>query len=133
MLWRGRREDGVDAALCAWLLHRVVDPGAEISLAVAAEESGAPGRSFPAPEPGDGCGFDALMREFNLSEPALFRLALIARGAATSERWLTPESAGVAAVGEGIGLAFVERERWLVAALAFGDALYAYCAMRERG
>ena len=77
------------------------------------------------------CSFDAILKEYHLTDPALRQLALIVRGADTADKNLTPESPGLEAVAEGFRrMAQAEgyddhetnrRERIVY------DALYLYC------
>ena len=76
---------------------------------------------------GDECSFDAIMRKYNLTDPALQRLALIVRGADTDAKDLTPQSRGLDAIGEGFRLAFEDDHALLERELPVYDALYAYC------
>jgi hypothetical protein len=73
------------------------------------------------------CSFDAIIRKYGLTDPALGRLALIVRGADTGAKDLTPESRGLEAIAEGFRLAYANDHELLREEMPVYDALYAYC------
>jgi hypothetical protein len=126
----------VDRIACPWLIRRFVDPDAEFlyvppdEVAAVAERERAIPFDVPGAElghHGDECSFDAIIRAYGLTDPALRRLALIVRGADTDARDLTPESRGLVAIAEGFRLTFADDHAQLAAELPVYDALYAYC------
>ena len=91
MRWVTRARPKTDRIACPWLIHRFIDPEAEIRyvpadqvLAVAEIEAG---RSFDAPNAefthrDNQCTFEVLIDHFQLSgDPALARLAHIVHAA----------------------------------------------------
>ena len=136
MKWVTRSRPRVDRIACPWLIRRFVDPQAEFLyvpgdqvLAVAEKEGGIP---FDVPNVelghhGAECSFDTILRKYNLTDPALQRLALIVRGADTAAKDLTPESRGLEAVAEGFRLIFDDDHQQLAAESLVYDALYAFC------
>src|SRR5687768_3017189 len=104
MKWVTRERPRVDRIACPWLIKRFVDEQAEILyvpgdqvMAVAEREGAIP---FDVPGVGLGhhgeeCSFDAIIRTYRLTDPALAQLALIVRGADTDAKDLTPESRGL--------------------------------------
>jgi hypothetical protein len=101
-------------------------------LAVAEQEGATP---FDVPNVelghhGSECSFDAIVRRYDLKDPALARLALIVRGADTEAKDLTPESCGLEAIAEGFRLSYQDDQEQLTAELPVYDALYAYCRQR---
>ena len=82
---------------------------------------------------GEECSFDAIMRAYNLNDPALRRLAQIVRGADTDAKDLTPESRGLEAIAEGFRLVYADDQRQLAAELPVYEALYAYCQGQVQG
>ena len=72
------------------------------------------------------CSFDAILKKYNLAEPALQRLALIVRGADTPAKDLTPESRGLEAVADGFRRLFDHDQRLAAESVVY-DAFYAYC------
>jgi hypothetical protein len=126
----------VDRIACPWLIKRFVDPDAEFLyaapdqvMAVAALEGATP---YDVPDVelghhGDECSFDAIIRKYDLTDPALQRLAPVVRGADTNARDLTPESAGLYAIAGGFRLVYQDDHEQLEKELPVYDALYAWC------
>jgi hypothetical protein len=136
MKWVTRARPKVDRVACPWLIRRFVDPQAEFLYvpadqvaAVAAREGATP---FDVPNAelghhGPECSFDAIVKKYHLTDPALLRLALIVRGADTAAKDLTPESRGLEAVAEGFRLVYHDDHELLEREMPVYDALYAYC------
>jgi len=80
---------------------------------------------------GDECSFDAILNKYELTDPALRRLALIVRGADTPAKDLTPQSQGLGAIAEGSRLLYDDDHAQLAAESVFYDALYRYCQGQE--
>src|SRR5215204_5269523 len=136
MKWVTRERPKIDRVACPWLIKRFVDPEAQFLyvqpeqvLTVAQQENAIP-YDVPNVELGHHgaeCSFDAIIRKYNLSDPALQRLALIVRGADTDAKDLTPESRGLDAIAEGFRLIYGEDHELLERERPVYDALYAYC------
>lgn len=136
MKWVTRARPKVDRIACPWLIKRFVDPQAEFLyvpadqvLAVAKRETATP---FDVPEVelshhGTECSFDAILKKYHLTDPALRRLARIVRGADTPATDLTPESRGLEAIADGFRRLFDDDHQQLAAESVVYDALYAYC------
>src|SRR5262252_11102546 len=103
MKWVTRERPKIDRIACPWLITRFVDkepeflfvPSKEV-LRVAQEIPAIP-YDIPGVElshVGECCSFDAFLRKYSLTDPALARLALIVRGADTSQLDLAPEAPG---------------------------------------
>ena len=75
------------------------------------------------------CSFDAFLRTYGLhgTDPALDRLALIVRGADTSDKDLTPESRGLDAIAGGFQQMAISDHEKLDREFPVYDALYVYC------
>lgn len=130
----------VDRIACPWLIKRFIDPGAQFLfveahrvLEVAEREGAIP---FDVPDVdlghhGEQCSFDAIVKKHNITDPALLRLAEIVRGADTSARDLTPESAGLYALATGFHALspsrFPDDHALLQVQFPVYDALYEYC------
>ena len=143
MKWVTRERPKVDRVACPWLIKRFVDPEAEFLYVAAdrvqavAEREGATPFDVPGAElghHGDECSFDAIVRHYDLAQndPALTRLALIVRGADTSQRDLTPESRGLLAIAQGFSEIYQDDQAQLAAELPVYEALYAWC-QRQAG
>jgi hypothetical protein len=140
MKWVTRERPKIDRVACPWLIRRFVDPRAEFlyvppeQVLAVAEAEGAIPYDVPNVELGHHgaeCSFDAIIRKYNLTDPALQRLAVIVRGADTDAKDLTPQSRGLDAIGEGFRLAFVDDHELLERELPVYDALYAYCQQQS--
>jgi hypothetical protein len=142
MKWVTRERPKIDRVACPWLIKRFVDPQAEFLyvppeqvLAVAEREEAVP-YDVPNVELGHHgaeCIFDAILRKYELRDPALQRLALIVRGADTDAKDLTPQSRGLDTIGEGFRLAYGDDHELLERELPVYDALYAYCQQLAAG
>ncbi|MCI4365280.1 MAG: chromate resistance protein [Thermoplasmata archaeon] len=142
MKWVTREKARVDRIACPWMIRRFVDPQAEFlyvpaeKVSEVATQQGA--TSYDAPgavlnhyeEDGkEFVTFDAIIRKYRLTDPALLELAKIVRvadGGSGSE----PEAAGLEAAATGFRLlatSDLENQR-----LQFPlyDALYEYCAWK---
>jgi hypothetical protein len=136
MKWVTRANPRVDRVACPWLIKKFVDPEAEFLYApmdqvmAVAEREGATPYDVPNAELGHHgaeCSFDAIIKKYKLSDPALHKLALIVRGADTAAKELTPESRGLEAIAAGFQLCYEDDHQQLAAELPVYEALYAYC------
>jgi hypothetical protein len=142
MKWVTRARPMVDRIACPWLIKRFVDPEAEFlyvpadQVLAVAEREGATPYDIPGVNlghHGPECSFDAIIKSFNLSDPALDQLALIVRGADTDARDLTPESAGLYAIAGGFRMVYGDDHEQLEREWPVYDALYAFCQSRMAG
>lgn len=136
MRWITRERPKVDRIACPWLVQRVIDPGAEFLyvprddvMRIAAELDATP---YDVPDVelghhGEFCSFDAFLDRFQLTDPALRRLACIVRGADTGRLDLAPEAAGLYALSMGLSRTFANDHEQLRYGLVLYDALYAWC------
>jgi hypothetical protein len=138
MKWIRRERAKVDRVACPWLISRFIDSRPELLYVPAdqvlaeAERRGAVPYDTPGVELGhDGplCSFDALMKKYGLrgEEPALDHLALIVRGADTSDKDLTPESRGLDAIAGGFQKMEISDHEKHEREFPMYDALYVYC------
>ena len=140
MKWVTRARPKVDRVACPWLIKRFVDPQAEFLyvptdrvMEVAKREGATPFdvANVELGHNGPECSFDAIIKKYKLTDPALQRLAPIVRGADTDARDLTPESRGLEAI-EGFRLVYHDDHELLERELSVYDALYAYCQTAEQ-
>ena len=136
--WVTRERPKVDRIACPWLVRRFIDPEAvflyvpsERVFAVA-QQTGAVPYDIPGADPfthdGEFCSFDAFLKVFALSDPALDTLALIVRGADTGHCELTPQSAGLLAVSLGLAATHPDDDHaMLEQGMPVYDALFAWC------
>lgn len=136
MKWVTRERPVVDRIACPWLIKRFVDPEAEFLYVPAdqvlalAEREGATPYDVPNVElghHGPECSFDAILKKYRLTDPALLRLAAIVRGADTADKDAAPEARGLEAVARGYRLLYDDDHAQLAAESRVYDALYAYC------
>jgi hypothetical protein len=136
MQWITRERPKIDRIACPWLIARFIDKEAEFLYVQAeevfrrAEQTGAIPYDIPGAElshVGDLCSFDAFLQKYNLTDPALQALAVIVRGADTSQLDLTPQSAGLYAISLGLSHCYTDDHEMLLHGLVMYDALYAWC------
>jgi hypothetical protein len=140
MKWVTRSNVKVDRVACPWLIRTFVDPAAEFIFVPVEEVPRIVEAQGAIPYDTDGaelghhgnmCSFDAILKTYHLTDPALQQLALIVRGADTPAKDLTPESRGLEAIAEGFRhMAYAggyddhetNRREWIIY-----DALYLFC------
>jgi hypothetical protein len=136
MKWVTRERPKIDRIACPWLVRRFLDSSPEFLfvpadqvLAVAERDGALP---FDVPgvklsHNGDLCSFDTFLKEYQLSDPALARLAIIVRGADTARLDLAPQAAGLLALSLGLSRIFPDDQEMLSHGMVMYDALYAWC------
>jgi hypothetical protein len=135
MQWVTRERPKIDRVACPWLIARFVDPAAEFIFvppgevrAVAAQTGAIPFDVEGVELSHDGplCSFDAVMKTYQLTEPALQELAVIVRGADTARLDLAPQAAGLLAISLGLSHNFPDDQEQLRHGFVLYDALYAW-------
>ncbi len=136
MKWVTRARPKVDRVACPWLIKRFVDPQAEFLyvptdqvMEIAKREGAIPFdvSNVELGHHGPECAFDAILKKYHLTDPAVQRLAPIVRGADTDDKNLAPECRGLEAIAEGFRLVYQNDHELLERELPVYDALYAYC------
>ena len=138
MKWVTRKNANVDRIACPWLIRRFVDHDAEFlfvpadEVAAVARDQGAIPFDVKDAELGhvDGrCSFESILVKYELTDPALARLALIVHGAdVNADIDITPEAAGLKAIAVGFALVHGEEDhRKIELETPMYDALYAWC------
>ncbi len=136
MQWITRERPKIDRIACPWLIERFIDKDAEFLYVPAAEvlrvasKTGAIPYDIPGVEMthvGELCSFDAFLKKYQLTDPALQQLAAIVRGADTSRLDLTPQSPGLYALSLGLSKVFADDHEMLQHGMVMYDALYAWC------
>ena len=138
MKWITREHPRVDRVACPWLIEKFVDKNAEFVYVAAdqvmteARKQGATPYDVKDVElghRGPECSFDAFVRKYGLAaDPAISYMAKVIRGADTADKAITPESAGVEALLEGVRVVNQPNDqRHREASRPILDALYAYC------
>jgi hypothetical protein len=136
MKWITRERPKIDRIACPWLIERFIDKDAEFlyvpsgDVLKVANETGAVPYDIPGVEMthvGELCSFDAFLKKYQLTDPALMQLATIVRGADTSRFDLSPQSAGLYAISLGLSHSFKDDHKMLKHGMVMYDALYAWC------
>jgi rhodanese-related sulfurtransferase len=134
--WITRERPKVDRIACPWLIKRLIDPAAEFLYVPAAEvKARAASDNAIAYNVADGafthdgpaCSFDAFIKTYQLTDPALLQLADIVRGADTGHPELTPQSAGLVALSLGLSRLIADDHEQLQQGMVMYDALYLWC------
>ena len=146
MKWVTREKAKVDRIACPWIIKRFVDPEAEFIFVAAdrvvsaAKEYGA----IPFDAPGvelthykeegmESVSLDAIIKKYNLRDPALLQLARIVRGADARIPDVPPESAGLEAAAAGFRVVARDDFENMKAQFPLYEALYEYCMSRLAG
>lgn len=136
MKWVTRERPKIDRIACPWLIARFIDKEAEFlyvpsgDVLRVANETGAIPYDIPGVEfshAGELCSFDAFLKKYNLTEPALQQLAEIVRGADTSRLDIAPQSAGLYAISLGLSRNFPNDHEMLKHGMVMYEALYTWC------
>ena len=135
MQWITRARPKIDRIACPWLIRRFIDPDAEFLFVppddvvrIAGETGAIPFDVEGVELSHDGplCSFDALLRKYELHDPALDELAVIVRGADTARLDLAPQAAGLLAISLGLSHNFRDDHEQLAHGMVIYDALYAW-------
>ncbi|MFW9854475.1 MAG: chromate resistance protein ChrB domain-containing protein [Candidatus Thorarchaeota archaeon] len=135
MIWVTRNYVHVDRVACPWLIQRFVDTEAEF-LFVPAEDvqkvadavGGTPFdiKGAELGHVGDQCTFNAIIKKFNLRDPALLELAEVVRAADTGSIEKTNLAVGLEAIATGIPLVSFNDRDSLQKQMAVYDSLLAF-------
>ena len=134
--WVTRERPKIDRIACPWLIARFIDKHAEFlyvptkQVLEAARERDAIPYDIPDvafSHDGDLCSFDAFLKHYRLTDPALRQLAVIVRGADTHQLELSPQASGLAAISLGLSRTFSDDHEMLKHGMVMYDALYAWC------
>lgn len=136
MLWITRSHVHVDRVACPWLITRFVDNNAEFlfvprnQIHAVAADRGAIVFDAPGAELGhvdNRCSFESIIVKYELTDPALVRMAKIIHAADVAADIDTdPIARGLEAIATGFSLRFPEDEQNLDAQFEVYDALYAW-------
>jgi rhodanese-related sulfurtransferase len=137
--WVTREHPKIDRIACPWLISRFINPLAEFlyvppaEVITVAKAEGATAYDIKDAEfghVGDRCSFDAIIRIFEIKDPALDRLATIVRGADTSRPDLTPQCEGLLAISHGLSANHRDDHEMLKHGMVIDDALYTWCRLQ---
>jgi hypothetical protein len=136
MNWITREKAHVDRIACPWLIKRFVDPDAEFLfvsadqvLQAAKEQNAIPydSKGVELGHHGELCSFDAIIKKYELKDPALHELAKIVRGADTDHPEIAQESVGLDSIATGFRLISDDDFDNMAKQWPMYDALYAFC------
>lgn len=131
MKWATRKAIHIDRAACAWLIRRFIDPEAEFVFvtdpaAVPAEATPFDMRGVDLGHHGGDCSFETILHRYELTDPALWRIAEIIHEAdLDDERYDAPEAPGLDAVLRGLSMIGDDEHTMNVTRPLF-DGLYEY-------
>lgn len=139
MIWVTRSHVHVDRVACPWLIRRFIDSEAEFLFVatsrvaeIVEEEKAIP---FDTPgaqlgHHGELCSFDALIKTYGLSDPALLRMAKVVNAADTRRFGQDPLAAGLEAIAVGYSVRCPDDLENLERQFEVYDALYAFCRLQ---
>ncbi len=138
MQWVTRKNANVDRIACPWLIKRFVDQDATFlfvardEVATVAAQTGAIPFDVEGVELGHvsgRCSFESIILKYQLSDPALAKLAKIVHGAdVAADLQIVPEAAGLRAVAHGFALIHGEDDQAKIhLETPVYDALYTWC------
>jgi hypothetical protein len=138
MKWITRSHVHVDRVACPWLIRRFIDSEAvflfvpKSKVLEIAEKQGA----IPFDTPGAElhhrdrlCTFDVIIQEYELTDPALLRMAKVINAADTDHLEADPLAAGFEAIAVGFGLRYPDDLENIERQFEVYDALYAWCRL----
>jgi hypothetical protein len=128
--WITRPRPGVDRMASAWLIRKFIDRQARFGFA--ADRDAVPDRGVPFDmfgvefsHQGDGCTFETLCASFGLIDPSLARIGAIVHDLDLKDgRFGAPECTTVAAMIEGLQLAYQDGDGLLEQGMTLFDSLY---------
>jgi len=140
MKWLTRSHVHVDRVACPWLITRFIDNEAEFlfvpksQVDKVAQETGAIPYDAPGVELGhhEGrCSFESIILKYELTDPALARMAKIIHAADVAQDIDTdPIARGLEAIASGYSLRYPDDEENLSHQFEVYDALYAWCRLQ---
>ena len=135
MKWITRARPKIDRIACPWLIRRFIDRDAEFIfvpadrvVAQSAELGAIPFDVEGVDLSHDGplCSFDAILKKYEISDPALDEIAVIVRGADTDHLDLAPQAAGLLAISLGLSRNYADDHEQLAQGMIIYDALYSW-------
>lgn len=136
MKWITRERPKIDRIACPWLIRKFVDPEAEFlyvtneKVLSIAKEVGATPYDIPGVElthEGPLCSFDAFIKKYQLTDPALAKLADIVRAADTDTLENSFQAPGLLAITIGLSANIKNDHEMLIVGMTIYEALYTWC------
>lgn len=139
MKWITREKVKVDRVACPWLIRKFIDPAAEfVFLPKDTDWSGITGGNvFDVPDcelghHGEEVSFDAILKKYRITDPALLLLAEIVRAADSHPADPHPAGAGLLWIAHGFSALGLTDHEILDREFIVYDALYAECQQRVK-
>lgn len=138
MKWITRSHVHVDRVACPWLITRFIDSDAEFlfvpksKVMEIAEKEGATAFDTPGAElhhREDLCTFDVIIKEYELTNKALLRMAKIINAADTNRLEADSLAAGFEAIAVGYSLRYPDDLENIERQFEVYDAMYAWCRL----
>ena len=137
MKWVTREKVKVDRVACPWLIQKFIDPAAEFIFLPPDTDwtKVRDGVVFDVPNcelghHGEEVSFDAILKKYDLIDPALSLLAEIVRAADSHPRSPHPAGEGLRWVAHGFSALGLSDHQILAREFVVYDALYAECRRR---
>jgi hypothetical protein len=144
MIWVTRAGAMVDRIACPWLINKFVDSHAEFLYVSAGMVKEVAEKENAIPFDAEGVelnhyqedgfehvSFDAIIKKYNLKDPALLDLAKIVRGAdASVPHDAPPESAGLKAAARGFKFMSTDDYDNIARQFPTYDAFYMFCQLK---
>jgi len=138
MKWITRSHVHVDRVACPWLITRFIDSDAEFLFVPKSKvmEMAEKTRAIPFDTQGAElhhrdalCTFDVIIKDYQLTDRALLRMAKVINAADTDSLDADPLAAGLEAIAVGYGLRFPNDLENIEGQFEVYDALYAWCRL----
>src|SRR5688500_5321283 len=135
MKWITRERPKIDRIACPWLIKRFVDSDAEFiyvpkeKVFEEGKRTGAIPYDIPGAEYshyGEECTFDFIVKKHQLTDPAIWELARIVRGADTDHFDLAPQGAGLWAMSAGLSYNYRDDHEMLTPGMVIYAVLYSW-------
>jgi hypothetical protein len=141
MKWITRSHVHVDRVACPWLIKRFIDSQAEFIFVPKSQvdQTASELNAIPFDSPGvelghhkNRCSFESILLKYELTDPALQRLAKIVHAADIAQDIDSdPLARGLEAIATGFSLRYPDDETNLAVQYEVYDALYAWCRLQE--
>lgn len=131
MKWATRRSPHVDRTACAWLIARFIDSDPEFVFVEDLDEVPSDAtpydmRGVELSHHGGECSFEAFLRRYELTDPALIAIARIVHEAdLEDDRYDAPEAAGLDVLIRGLSMVRSDHEVLAITQPLY-DGLYEY-------
>lgn len=136
MKWITRERPKIDRIACPWLIKKFIDQEAQFLYVPTAEVLNEAKKEDAIPydvpnveltHDGPLCSFDAFIKKYKLTDPALFHLANIVRAADTDTLFNSPQAPGLLAITLGLSQNIPNDHEMLKVGMTIYDALYSWC------